>query len=230
MEKLISICLLFIAFSCSSSKKEPENKPAESSYPQAAESSANQMPSSSNSNQMASTNTNVHDYFNVPGPIRFNNQDFLLSWSSNPSPNYFKHEYIPQGTDPEKYNEMIMLELLLGDVNMDAIVEGKINELNARKATDPMVKYESTTDSKSGEKHFSFLLSAGDEANKVLEWNFYRYLPYKAPSGKKGVSLFAYSKRAYGADTKNFMDDLFKNRRQYGIDFIKVNFPELQLK
>jgi hypothetical protein len=230
MEKLISIFLLLIAFSCTSSKKEPENKPAENSTPPAAESSSNQMSSASNSKQMASNNTSVRDYFNVPGPIRFNNQDFLLSWSSNPSPNYFKHEYIPKGTDPEKYNEMIMLELLLGDVNMDAIVAGKINELNARKATDPMVKYESTTDKKSGEKHFSFLLSAGDDANKVLEWNFYRYLPYAARSGEKGVTLFAYSKRAYGTNTQSFMDDLVKNRRQYGIDFIKVNFPEPQLK
>ena len=229
MEKLLIICFLFISISCSSAKKEPETKPAENSTPQVAENSTNQTSSASNSKQMSSNNTSVRDYFNVPGPIRFNNQDFLLSWSSNPSPNYFKHEYIPAGTDPEKYNEMIMLELLLGDANMDAMVEGKINELNARKATDPMARYESTTDKKSGEKHFSFLMSAGDGANKVLEWNFYRYLPYVASSGKKGVSLFAYSKRAYGASTESFFEDLNKNRRQYAIDFLNVKFPEIKL-
>ena len=232
MKRLISIGLICIAFSCTSSKKDSENKSAENSNPPSTESNSYQMSSASNSKQMSSTNTTVRDYFNVPGPITFNNQDFLLSWSSNPSPNYFKHEYVPKGTDPEKYNEMIMLELVLGDnLNIDNIISGKIKELNARKPADPMVKYESTKDSKSGESHLSFLLSAGDdEANKIVEWNYYRYLPYAARSGERGVSLFAYSKRSYGPDSQNFVEDLTKNRRQYGIDFLKLIFPELQLQ
>ncbi|GHD24342.1 hypothetical protein ACFOEZ_10200 [Tianweitania populi] len=37
------------------------------------------------------------DRLNVPGPITFQNKSYSLAWSSEPSENYIKQEYVPAG-------------------------------------------------------------------------------------------------------------------------------------
>ena len=50
----------------------------------------------------AQTNKTVTEYLSVPGPIVLNQNSFNLAWSSHPSANYYKQEYIPVKDNVEK--------------------------------------------------------------------------------------------------------------------------------
>jgi len=78
-----------------------------------------------------------------------------------------------------------------------------------------VVNYAIVKNQKSGEVILDFLLSA-DEAKgeTIVEWNAYRYAPFRGKDGKSGVLLFGISRRAYGDDTTNFLRGLKSTRPQ----------------
>jgi hypothetical protein len=89
--KFLTLASLLLLLSCSHAKEDAEKKKME------ADSAA----------QQATKGTSVN-FFNVPGPIRFDGQDFYFSWSSKPAANYYKQEYLQSGEIPEKFNQMLM--------------------------------------------------------------------------------------------------------------------------
>src|SRR5262245_43366063 len=68
------------------------------------------------------------DFLSVPGPIRLIDRDYFLAWSSHPSDTYYKQEYLPKGQSPEHYTDMILVELALGDINMQEVAMAKAKE------------------------------------------------------------------------------------------------------
>ncbi len=181
-----------------------------------------------NANTMES-NSPVTDYLHVPGPISFNQNDYLLSWSSHPSDEYFKHEYLTKGENQDHYDHMIMLEVALGDLVPIEIAKGKANAIEGRKSVDPMAACTVSDNKKTGEVLLDFMLSAGSGDSTIVEWNSYRYKSYIGPSGEKGIMLFALSKRSYGAEGNTFATDINANRKKYNDEFEGVNYPEIKL-
>lgn len=162
----------------------------------------------------------VKDYLHVPGPIEFNKVKYGLSWSSHPSAIYYKQEYIPSGQLADKYTRMIMLEAVSGEFKLSDVVKSKTTELENRKPSDPVTNYRVVENKSTGEYLLDFVLSApGSNGETIVEWNAYRYQLVKDKSGKKGLVLFAYSRRAYGSETANFLKAL-KNERTIDIDAI----------
>lgn len=162
----------------------------------------------------------VKDYLHVPGPIEFNKIKYGLSWSSHPSATYYKQEYLPAGQVADKFTKMILLEAVTGEFKLPDIVKAKTTELDNRKPSDPVTNYQVIENKSTGEYLLDFVLSApGANGETIVEWNAYRYRLVKDKSGKKGLVLFAYSRRAYGSATTAFLRGL-KNERTADINAV----------
>jgi hypothetical protein len=153
----------------------------------------------------APASAQVVDYLGVPGPIELGGRSYELAWSSKPSDNYVKQEYVPSGQAIETYDQMVLLDRVTGDVKVINAVESQIEMLQKRKGTDPLVNFEVLQKNATGEVVIDFLVSAKDSKGEyIVEWNLYRYAP-----AKSGVLLFAVSHRAYGSEnSKAFLGGL----------------------
>lgn len=143
----------------------------------------------------------------VPGPIAFEGQDYALAWTSHPSADYYKQEYLPAGQSAESYTHMFIVEAVTSGIAPKDAAGAQIASLNQRKATDPLVFYDAIVNEASGDVILDFLVSAaGKDGKLIVEWNGYRYAPHKG--AKPGVVLYAISRRAYGDDAKAFVTAL----------------------
>ena len=178
-----------------------------------------------------SQTTKIENFLSTSENINFSGTDFNLSWSSHPSDNYYKQEFIPKDNTLDKYKQMIMIELATGNITAKDAVAQKIQELDTRKATDKMAKYQVSENKATNEILLDFMLSEGNgDVNTIVEWNAYRYSNYTDKTGKKGVFLFALSKREYGQEIVPFVADLKSNRMKYVADFIALTKPEINTK
>jgi hypothetical protein len=164
------------------------------------------------------------DVLGVPGPVTFQGTQFILAWSSNPSPGYFKQEYLPAGQKLERYEQMFMIEASTL-VTPEGATTAKLAELKKRKASDPTVNWDIIRNNTTGEIILDFILS--HERAEFVEWNAYRY----ARLGKEGgVALYAISRRGYGDKGVDFLRAL-KQARPVAIRALAAfDAPPLQPK
>jgi len=166
----------------------------------------------------------------VPGPITFGPDTYKLSWSSHPSTNYYKQEYLPDGQTSEHFSRMVLVEATLPGADVARVAASQVQWLDNRKATDPVVNYAILKNAKSGEVILDFVLSAdGPKADYVVEWDAYRYAPLAQKDGKAGVLLFGISRRAYGDDTTDFLRALKSTRPQEIDALAKYKLPPVTL-
>ena len=144
---------------------------------------------------------NATERLSVPGPISFHGESFVLSWASHPYPHYYKQEYLPAGQSSERYTAMVLLDANMAQSDVRAAAAATVDMLQKRKASDPLVNFSEIENPKTGEIILDFILSDGD----IVEWNAYRYAPWKGAGGKAGVILFGISRRAYGDDATAFL-------------------------
>lgn len=157
------------------------------------------------------TKKTVTDYLGLPGPIIFDSKTYKLAWASHPASNYYKQEYIVAGDNLDRFNTMVMVELVTGDIKIKDAAAAKLAELKKMKASNPMVNYESFENPATGEYMIDFLLSqntADGKAISIVERNVYRYLPFKGKNGEQGIVLFAVSTRSYGDKINSFLTSL----------------------
>lgn len=155
----------------------------------------------------------VVDRLSFPGPIAFNGETYRLSWSSHPKPHYYKQEYLPAGQTSERFQRMMLVEVIAQGVNINDAVAAKVGMLNTRKATDPTVNFAVVKNPKTGEVILDFILSAENpKGNDIIEWNAYRYAALKGKDGASGVLLLGISRRAYGDDATDFLRRLKPER------------------
>lgn len=155
----------------------------------------------------------VADYLGVPGPVRFEDKSYALAWSAQPAPHYIKQEYVAEGETLERYENMVLIEAVRGELGVMDAVRAQVETLNQRKESDPLVNMGLVQNEATGEALLDFVVSSKDEAGEYsVEWNAYRYAPLKAGE-ESGVLLFAISRRAYGNDNvRSFLEGL-KNQR-----------------
>lgn len=152
----------------------------------------------------------VVEHLGVPGPIEFHGKTYALAWSSEPADNYVKQEYVPAGQKPETFSQLLLLERVTGGIKVMDAVRSQVDMLKKRKATDPLVNFGILQHDATGEVLLDFIVSTKDDKGEyIVEWNAYRYTPYRDPAGNSGVLLFGSSQRAYGNDNaKAFMASL----------------------
>ncbi len=156
----------------------------------------------------------VTERLSMPGPITLGDETYRLAWSSHPSPDYYKQEYLPAGQSLEHFERMLLVEALVGYGTVEAAVGGKVATLNRRKASDPLVNFALLKNPKTGEVILDFVLGAPDtKARDIVEWNAYRYSVLKGKGGSTaGVLLIGISRRAYGDGTTEFLRVLKSSR------------------
>ena len=174
------------------------------------------------------TKAQTTDHLKVPGPVNFHGEEFHLSWSSHPSYTYYKQEYVRKGEKVESFNEMVLLEFLAGNATPKGMVAQKVQELEKRKQTDPLVNFEVIESPDGKEFILDFIMSSGPAENlEIAEWNAYRYKSVKDASGKKGVILLGISRRAYGNEITSFLKELKSSRPSYRNELIDFTMPAI---
>ena len=158
----------------------------------------------------------VKDYLGVPGPITYDNVQYVLSASYHPSDAYYKQEYVPAGENIDRYNKMVFIDAYITDMTPKDVVSKKIAELEERKKTDPVVQYRVIQNDETGEYLLDFVLSdANGDKISVAEWNGYIYKSFTSSTGKKGVLIFALSVRGYDDHIKDFLTNLKTDKGYY---------------
>lgn len=145
------------------------------------------------------------EYLGVAGPISFDKITYNLAWTSHPTDDYYKQEYLATGDTIEKFKKLILLEMITGKTKVKDIVAAKVAELKRLKASNPVVNYE--TFEKDGEIMLDFIVSENTPDGKfvsLLERNVYRYISITEKNGQKGILLFAVCNRYYGDDIDDF--------------------------
>ena len=171
------------------------------------------------------------DYVHVPGPIVFDNKAFILSWSSHPTINFYKQEYIVKGDNPDQFNAMLMTDVITGGLAIKDVVDIKLAELKKMKEANPVVNYEVISYPKTGEYMLDFLLSANDANGNmnIIERNVYRYRSFTNKAGQTSVQLFGISTRSYGAGINKFLTALKANRKELINKVAKFTLPEVKI-
>lgn len=157
------------------------------------------------------------DRLGVPGPLKVGGESYTLVWSSQPTADYFKQQYLPSGQKLESYKSMVIVEFLATDRPMAEVVAAQTNMIRERKAgNDPVANFAVFENPSTGEVLLDFILSARDQRGEyIVEWNGYRYVEAEF-KGRRGVLLFALSERAYGNQaSEQFLRELatFKKAR-----------------
>jgi hypothetical protein len=171
------------------------------------------------------------DYLNIPGPVKFQDITYNLTWSSHPTNNYYKQEYIPAKDTVEHFNKMILIDAIVSDtLSVVDAVRAEVAELDARKATDPVLHYQVYNNPDKTEYMLDFLESEGTAtALHIAEWNVYRYKAFKDKAGHSGVLLFASSTRAYDDSIIDFIKSTKTDRPGKLNDLINYNIPEISI-
>jgi len=149
------------------------------------------------------------DRIGVKGPLIFNKVTFSLSWTDKPNATYYIQEYLPKGEKVDQFNQLLTIHLFDKDIKIEDAVQQKVKELTVRKTTDPACNYQVSKSPNGKEYIVDFILSEsqGDKMS-IVEFNIYRYKQVDLGTGKKGILVYAYSKRAYGDDITAFLKNL----------------------
>jgi hypothetical protein len=153
------------------------------------------------------------EYLSVNEKITLDTMEFHLVWTSHPTDNYYKQEYLSKDDTLERYSRLVMLEVVTGKIKLKDVVALKVSELEKMKLTNPVVHYE--TFEKDGEMILDFLVSESAPDGKhlsIIERNVYRYKSFVDKNGQKGIILFGVSDRAYGDDIRSFFAYLKEHR------------------
>lgn len=167
------------------------------------------------------------EYLSVGNKIEFNGENFELKWSSHPSNEYYKQEYLRKDDKLPRYEKMIMVEAVKGNIPAKNVVAGKINELENRKIRNPVVNYEKFENKEKNEIILDFVLSDG---KSVYEWNIYRYQNQNNESGNYLV-LYSYSYRNYISNEKEkikFLSEIKKLKKELIKKVEEIKLPDVK--
>ena len=166
----------------------------------------------------------------VPGPLTFNKTTFNIAWTDKPNDTYYIQEYLPTGENVEKFNQMLTIHLFDKDIKLKDAVQQKVKELNNRKKTDPTCNYQVNESPDGKEFMVDFILgeSQGDKMT-IVEFNIYRYKQVDLGDKKKGILVYAYSKRAYGDDITAFFKNLKNDRTEILNAMISSEMPTVKI-
>ncbi|CAD0224327.1 hypothetical protein [Chryseobacterium sp. JV274] len=172
----------------------------------------------------------VNDYLNISGPIKLNQKEYNLVWSSHPNENYYKQEYLSSNENINKYGSMILIDFIKGDFNLKDIVDQKVGELQEMKKNNPVVNYQIFENN--GEYILDFLISENSKDGKeilIAERNIYRYKLVNRGKNK-GILLFAMSERGYPENMDSFFNNLKANTSKL-IEIVgNYKLPEIEIK
>lgn len=166
------------------------------------------------------------DRIGVKGPLSFNKTIFDLAWTSKPTNTYYVQEYLPHNENADHFNQMLSIFLLTEDVKAADAVQQKIGELEARKKMDLTCNYIVNQSPDGKEYMVDFVIGESkNDKMEIEEFNIYRYKQVSLANSKKGLLVYAYSKRAYGDDVTIFLKNLKTDRKNLLNSMVASEIP-----
>src|SRR5258706_5661876 len=176
-------------------------------------------------------NENVVDRIGVKGPLEFNGTTFKLSWTDKPNDKYYIQEYLPDGEKTDAFNQMLTIHLFDTDMKIEKAVQQKIKELTNRKKKDPICNYQVNESPDGKEFMVDFLLSESkDDKVSIVEFNIYKYKRVSLGENKKGIVVYAYSKRKYHDEIMPFLKGLKDERTTHLNQMISAEIPAITIQ
>jgi hypothetical protein len=170
------------------------------------------------------------DKIGVKGPLQFHATTFRLAWAKQPSAAYFVQEYLPAGETIDKFNQMLAVHVLAQDVPVKSAVQQKVQELEARKKTDPTCNYQVNESPDGKEYMLDCLVGENVEGPMAIaEFIIYRFRQVELGGGRKGILMYSYSKRSYGDGLTAFYKALPAERGELLNSMISGEVPKVTL-
>lgn len=174
------------------------------------------------------------NYLNTSSEILFNGTKFRLAWSSHPTAQYYKQEYLPAGQSPEKFTVMFLLEVVTSTLTPKDAFDAKLAELKTLKQSNSYISFETFYHKETGEYLLDFVITANAADGKTIqiaERSIYRYKKFTGAKGENGVVLMGVSKRSYAEAAPAFVKGLTTETRKELIDKVKrFPFPSINVK
>ena len=166
------------------------------------------------------------DLISVPGPIEFNDTEFLLAWSKQPSKTLFRQQFLPRDERIEDYNQLLDFSFFNKEIEMELAVRQKVESIQKRGEKDKFSKV-NVTESPAGDEFIVdyFIPEAPENGNSYVEYNVYRFKQFEN-GGQKSFLILFYSTRIYG-DLKSSAKALAKKRDQLITNMIEYKIPAI---
>lgn len=175
--------------------------------------------------------TEVIDRLSIPGPITFNGNEFLLTWSKQNSTTWAQQQYIMRDDDLANYKELINISYFNKEIEMDKAISQKMDFVEKRKgSTQDKYSFVSVTESPDGKEIVvDYLITeTPKEGEPYAEYNMDRFKSFDV-GGKKSFVIFTYSKRLAG-DLKYAVRSLNKERSKLMEAIITTQIPPVTYK
>lgn len=169
----------------------------------------------------------VIDVLSVPGPIEFNDTEFLLAWSKQPSKTLFRQQFLPRDEKIEDYNQLLDFSFFNKEIEIELAVRQKVESIQKREEKDKFAKV-NVTESPDGKEYIVdyFISEEPEKGDSYIEYNVYRFKQFDSGTQKSFLILF-YSTRMYG-DLKSAAKALSKKRDQLLTNMIEYKIPEIK--
>lgn len=171
---------------------------------------------------------NVPDLLAIPGPIEYNDTEFLLSWSKQSSKTLFRQQYLPRDERIEDFTQLLDFSFFNKEIEMDLAVRQKVEAIQQREEKDKFAKV-NVTESPDGKEYIVdyFISEAPEKGNSFIEYNIYRFKQYDNGT-QKSFLILAYATRIYG-DLKSAARSLAKQRDHLLATMIEYKIPEIKV-
>lgn len=169
----------------------------------------------------------VADILSIPGPIEFNDTEFLLAWSKQPSKTLFRQQFLPRDERIEDYNQLLDFSFFNKEIEMELAVRQKVESIQKREGKDKFAKV-NVTESPTGDEFIVdyFISEAPENGDSYVEYNVYRFKQFEN-AGQKSFLILFYSTRIYG-DLKSSAKALAKKRDLLITNMIEFKIPAIK--
>ena len=169
----------------------------------------------------------VADILSIPGPIEFNDTEFLLAWSKQPSKTLFRQQFLPRDERIEDYNQLLDFSFFNKEIEMELAVRQKVESVQKREGKDKFAKV-NVTESPTGDEFIVdyFISEAPENGDSYVEYNVYRFKQFEN-AGQKSFLILFYSTRIYG-DLKSSAKALAKKRDLLITNMIEFKIPAIK--
>ena len=171
----------------------------------------------------------VIDRLNIPGPLTFNENEFLLAMSKQNSATWAQQQYIMRDDVLTNYKELINISYFDKEIEMETAIKQKVEFVEKRRSKDKY-SFVNVTESPDGKEIIVDYLTTETpaEGEPYAEYNLDRFKNMDI-GGKKSFIIFSYSKRIAG-DLKYAAKSLSKKRNRLMEAAITTAIPPVTYK
>ena len=171
----------------------------------------------------------IIERLNIPGPLTFNENEFILAMSRQNSVTWAQQQYIMRDDVLHNYKGLINISYFDKEIDMETAIKQKVQFVEKRRSKDKY-SFVNVTESPDGKEIIVDYLTTETpaEGEPYAEYNLDRFKNFDT-GGKKSFIIFSYSKRIAG-DLKYASRSLSKERSRLMEAAITTAIPPVTYK